>query len=89
MRRPARGGCHERVSGRAGKCPGISVDDLLGGRALVVLSSHPDDGTLGCGALLQGASSQGVPCHVVCVTDGSRSHSNSTARVALPAPGRT
>ena len=63
--------------------PGISVDDLLGGRALVVLSPHPDDETLGCGALLHDASSQGMPCHVVCVTDGSRSHPNS---IQWPAP---
>ena len=63
--------------------PGISVDDLLGGRALVVLSPHPDDETLGCGALLHDASSQGVSCHVVCVTDGSRSHPNS---IQWPAP---
>ena len=28
---------------------------------------------------------KGVPCHVVCVTDGSRSHPNS---IRWPAPGR-
>lgn len=30
----------------------VAVDDLLAGRPLVVLAPHPDDETLGCGALL-------------------------------------
>lgn len=57
--------------------PEVTVEELLGDRPLVVLAPHPDDETLGCGALLFDASAQGTPCHVICVTDGGRSHPNS------------
>ncbi len=57
--------------------PPMTVDQLLGGRPLVVLAPHPDDETLGCGALLFDAARQGVACSVICVTDGSRSHPRS------------
>lgn len=57
----------------------MTVAQLLDGRPLVVLAPHPDDETLGCGALLFDAAAQGVPCSVVCVTDGSRSHPHSRA----------
>lgn len=63
--------------------PQVSVADLLDGRPLVVLAPHPDDETLGCGALLWDAAQAGADCHVICVTDGSRSHPNSRA---WPAP---
>ena len=56
----------------------IAVDELLAGRPLVVLAPHPDDETLGCGALLVDAAAQGASCSVICVTDGSRSHPKST-----------
>ncbi|TGN37583.1 hypothetical protein E4L95_22635, partial [Paracoccus liaowanqingii] len=57
----------------------VGVAALLGGRALVVLAPHPDDETLGCGALLFDAAARGTPCHVICVTDGARSHPGSRA----------
>lgn len=57
--------------------PPLTAAELLAGRPLVVLAPHPDDETLGCGALLFDAASQDVPCSVICVTDGSRSHPNS------------
>lgn len=57
--------------------PMIKVADLLGSRPLVVLAPHPDDETLGCGALIFDAAASGTPCTVICVTDGSRSHPNS------------
>lgn len=45
-------------------------------RPIVVLSPHPDDESLGCGALLS-ASFGTSGAHVVCVTDGRLSHPNS------------
>ena len=59
--------------------PWVTVDALLADRPLVVLAPHPDDETLGCGALLFDAAGRGTDCHVICVTDGSRSHPNSRA----------
>ena len=62
----------------AASAPSVTARDLLGGRtALTVIAPHPDDETLGCGALLHEAAAQGVACNVICVTDGSRSHPNS------------
>ncbi|MDH2329164.1 PIG-L family deacetylase [Cereibacter sp. SYSU M97828] len=52
--------------------------ELIEGRPLVVLAPHPDDETLGCGALLFDAAAAGIETRVICVTDGSRSHPNST-----------
>ncbi|SFP68032.1 PIG-L deacetylase family protein [Tranquillimonas alkanivorans] len=58
--------------------PRIGVEELLHGHtALVVVAPHPDDETLGCGALMHDAARLGVPVHVVCLTDGSASHPNS------------
>jgi len=62
----------------AARAPLVSVAGLLGDRPLVVLAPHPDDETLGCGALLWDAAAQGTPCHVICVTDGSKSHTASS-----------
>lgn len=59
--------------------PWMGVADLLGNRPLAVIAPHPDDETLGCGALLSDAHARGNPCHVICVTDGSRSHPGSRA----------
>lgn len=57
--------------------PMMTAADLIGPRPLVVLAPHPDDETLGCGALIYDAAKSGTPCTVICVTDGSRSHPNS------------
>lgn len=57
--------------------PRITADRLLGDRPLVILAPHPDDETLGCGALLSDAAAQGTRCHVICVTDGAGSHPGS------------
>ncbi len=54
----------------------IAVESLLRGRCLLVLSPHPDDESLGCGALLAHAFA-GPGAHVVCLTDGSASHPGS------------
>ncbi len=43
----------------------------------LVLAPHPDDETLGCGALLATAFAQGSRAHVLILSDGARSHPNS------------
>lgn len=55
-----------------------SVEDLSGGRPILVLAPHPDDETLACGALLA-ACFEKAGAHIVCVTDGRFSHPNSAA----------
>ena len=47
-----------------------------GREKLVVLAPHPDDETLGCGALLARAF-LGAGAHIICLTDGSASHPGS------------
>jgi LmbE family N-acetylglucosaminyl deacetylase len=55
----------------------LALRDILAGDApLVVIAPHPDDESLGCGALLAHAFA-GRGAHVICVTDGSASHPNS------------
>lgn len=57
--------------------PRVSAESLTGGAPIVVLAPHPDDESLGCGALLAHAfDTHGA--HVVCMTDGSGSHPGST-----------
>jgi LmbE family N-acetylglucosaminyl deacetylase len=53
------------------------VELLADRRQLVVVAPHPDDETLGCGALLHEAAQSGTRCRVICMTDGSASHRNS------------
>lgn len=57
--------------------PVTAVQLMDGRKSLVVLSPHPDDEVLGCGALLAQAAAQGLDCGVICVTDGRRSHPRS------------
>ncbi|MDB6127019.1 MAG: hypothetical protein JWM35_915 [Verrucomicrobia bacterium] len=40
----------------------------------VVFAPHQDDETLGCGALIARKRNEGLPVHVVFITDGSASH---------------
>ncbi|WP_245902417.1 PIG-L deacetylase family protein [Pararhodobacter marinus] len=54
-----------------------SFDALTHGAPLVVLAPHPDDESLGCGALLAQAFAAGTGALVVCLTDGSASHKGS------------
>jgi len=51
-------------------------DEFEGREKLVVLAPHPDDESLGCGALLARAFA-GAGAHVICLTDGSASHPGS------------
>jgi LmbE family N-acetylglucosaminyl deacetylase len=56
----------------------VALRDLLqGGSDITVVAPHPDDETLGCGALLAEASRAGVASRVICMTDGSASHRGS------------
>lgn len=55
-----------------------TFDELSRGRPVVVLAPHPDDESLGCGALLAEAFA-GPGAHVVCMTDGAASHPGSAA----------
>lgn len=50
---------------------------LIGDGALVVLSPHPDDETIGCSALLLAAGRLGQGVGLVALTDGDASHPNS------------
>ncbi|KAA2313166.1 PIG-L family deacetylase [Pseudooceanicola sediminis] len=63
---------------RATTLPGrhVSAATLTGTRPTVVLAPHPDDESLGCGALLAHAfADRGA--HVICVSDGAASHPGS------------
>ena len=56
--------------------PRVHATALTGGAPIVVLAPHPDDESLGCGALLAHAfKAQGA--HIVCMTDGGGSHPGS------------
>lgn len=55
----------------------LAARDLTGDvhrRRILVVAPHPDDETLGCGALLATATAAGGAVTVVVVTDGARSH---------------
>ena len=65
---------------------------------LIVIAAHPDDETLGAGALLAECASRGIPTRVIVVTDGAASHPGDAstasrreaevgAAVAVLAPG--
>jgi LmbE family N-acetylglucosaminyl deacetylase len=54
----------------------VDADVLTGGAPIVVLAPHPDDESLGCGALLAHAFAHDG-AHVICMTDGSASHPGS------------
>ncbi|MFG6476282.1 PIG-L family deacetylase [Microbacterium sp. P06] len=51
--------------------------------AVVILSAHPDDETLGAGGLLARCQTNGVPVTVIVVTDGGASHPSSDDGDAL------
>lgn len=56
--------------------PRVTASALTGGAPIVVLAPHPDDESLGCGALLAHAfDTHGA--HVICMTDGGGSHPGS------------
>ena len=56
--------------------PRVAPATLTGGAPIVVLAPHPDDESLGCGALLAHAFAH-RGAHVICMTDGCASHPGS------------
>lgn len=48
---------------------------------VVVIGAHPDDETLGAGALIRSSYDSGIPVRIICITDGSASHPD-TPRIA-------
>ena len=63
----------------AAAAPFADLDAIVGAGGLVVLAPHPDDESLGCGALLRAAAMAGRRVAVVVVTDGRRSHPSSSS----------
>ncbi|MBF52771.1 MAG: PIG-L family deacetylase [Confluentimicrobium sp.] len=51
--------------------------ELVGTAPVLILAPHPDDESLGCGGLIAAARDQGIPVHVICMTDGAASHPQS------------
>jgi len=62
---------------RMNALPLCSVADLAGAGGLLVLAPHPDDETLGCGALIAAARAEGRGVTIVVVSDGTGSHPRS------------
>jgi LmbE family N-acetylglucosaminyl deacetylase len=63
----------------ADRLPLVGLDDLIGDGGAVVVAPHPDDESLGCGALLAEVASAKRRGHVVIVSDGVGSHPRSKA----------
>ncbi|PPF90051.1 SAM-dependent methyltransferase, partial [Subtercola sp. Z020] len=65
----------------------MPVFSLTGVDRMIVVAAHPDDETLGAGALIASARARGIPTSVIVVTDGAASHpgSPSVAAAALAA----
>ncbi|WP_375462050.1 PIG-L deacetylase family protein [uncultured Enterovirga sp.] len=57
--------------------PLASLDEIAGGRGVVVVAPHPDDESLGCGGLIAQACAFGLSVRVVILSDGVGSHPNS------------
>jgi LmbE family N-acetylglucosaminyl deacetylase len=67
----------------ADRLPLVELDALLGDGGAVVVAPHPDDESLGCGALIAMAAAEGRDVRVVIVSDGVGSH--PTSRTYPPA----
>ena len=63
----------------AERLPLMSLDEITGGRGLVIVAPHPDDESLGCGGLIAAACERGIDTRLVVVSDGTGSHPNSKA----------
>lgn len=62
----------------AGYAPAGLGDLVAQDGAVLVIAPHPDDETLGCGAAIMDALSNGRSVGIVLLTDGCASHPNST-----------
>ncbi|OBB92070.1 PIG-L deacetylase family protein [Mycobacterium sp. 852002-40037_SCH5390672] len=61
----------------------LPVLDITECQKLVVVAPHPDDETLGLGAMITQLAATGVPVQVVCVSDGGPAHSGASASERL------
>ncbi len=61
----------------AAQAPFADLTAIVGTGGLVVLAPHPDDESLGCGALLRAAALSSRRVAVIIVTDGRMSHPTS------------
>jgi LmbE family N-acetylglucosaminyl deacetylase len=61
----------------AERLPLVGLEEILGGRGVVVIAPHPDDESLGCGALIAGTAELGLPVRIVVLSDGTGSHPQS------------
>jgi LmbE family N-acetylglucosaminyl deacetylase len=57
--------------------PAARLSDLLGEGGAVSIAPHPDDESLGCGALILEAVAARRPVRIVFLSNGSKSHPNS------------
>ncbi|QGV70821.1 PIG-L family deacetylase [Clavibacter nebraskensis] len=58
----------------------LDAPDLAGMAALLVVSAHADDESIGAAGLMASAAARGVPVTLVIVTDGAASHPGSPTR---------
>ena len=75
-------GTSAEVWQRDGRLAALPAVDLAGIRRLVVVGAHPDDETLGAGALIAECAAAGIDVTVVVVTDGGASHPDSPSTTA-------
>ena len=61
----------------AARLPTASIVDIAHGSGLVVVAPHPDDESLGCGALIAAGCAAGLPMRIIVLSDGVGSHPNS------------
>lgn len=54
-----------------------ALRSVFGEGGIVVLAPHPDDETLGCGALLAACFAAEQPVHIFILTNGDKSHTGS------------
>jgi LmbE family N-acetylglucosaminyl deacetylase/SAM-dependent methyltransferase len=73
----ARAGTPAAIWSRDARFDDLPAVDLAGVRRLIVVAAHPDDETLGAGALIAQAGAAGIAVTVVVVTDGAASHPRS------------
>ena len=62
---------------RAAHLPELTPEALGRLAPLLVVAPHPDDESLGCGALVAACRAQGLPVRLVVVSDGAASHPHS------------